>query len=237
MAPDEERNTQAAQPDLRSFGRRRARKLTARQQNLIDDLLPSIELDIAQTLPNDLGELFDPPTDRIWMEIGFGGGEHLIWQAQHNRNVGFIGCEPFIDGVAKVLDAVDAEQLRNVRLFAEDARLILRELPEASLDRVFVLFPDPWPKKRHHKRRLINPATLDLLARALKSGAELRLATDIADYAAGMIIAMHHHPAFAWMARGPADWRARPSDWPQTRYEQKALREGRRCYFLRFLRC
>ncbi|MGI9422275.1 MAG: tRNA (guanosine(46)-N7)-methyltransferase TrmB [Hyphomicrobiaceae bacterium] len=223
-------------PDLRSYGRRRTRKLTARQQCLIDEVLPRFELDISGPPPTRLGTLSDPPYERIWLEIGFGGGEHIIWQARENSEVCLIGCEPFIDGTVKVLDAIDTHGITNLRLFADDARLVLRWLPAESLDRVFVLFPDPWPKKRHHKRRLINPTTINLLARALKPGAELRVATDIADYARTILVAMHGHAAFRWTARRPEDWRVRPQDWPPTRYEQKAIRERRRCYFLRFER-
>jgi tRNA (guanine-N7-)-methyltransferase len=180
--------------------------------------------------------VFAPAVNQIWLEIGFGGGEHLIWQAAHNRDVGLIGCEPFEDGVVKVLDAIDTENLANIRIHADDGRPLLRLLPEASVDRVFVLFPDPWPKKRHHKRRLVSSETVTELARLLRSGGELRIATDIGEYASAILQVVLGHAGFCWTAMGPDDWRNRPTDWPPTRYETKALREGRRCYYFGFRR-
>ena len=150
--------------------------------------------------------------------------------------MGLIGCEPFVDGVIKALSAIEAERLANVRLHADDARDVLRWLPPASIGRVFVLFPDPWPKRRHAKRRLLARPLLDELARVMRPGAELRLATDIGDYARTSLAAIRAHPAFCWRVRGPADWRERGADWPETRYELKARREGRRCYYLRIVR-
>ena len=158
----------------------------------------------------------------VWLEIGFGGAEHLLWQARHNPEVGLIGCEVFEDGVVKALTGVAEHALANVRLSTDDARDLLRWLPPASLGRVFVLFPDPWPKKRHVKRRLVTRAVLDLLARVMTPRAELRIATDIGDYARTILLAARRHPALAWQAEGPRDWRERPADWPQTRYEAKA---------------
>ena len=180
--------------------------------------------------------------DDVWLEIGFGGGEHLIWQARHHgatlsSSVGLIACEPFVDGVIKALSVIEAEGLRNVRLHPDDARDVLGWLPPASLGRVFVLFPDPWPKKRHVKRRLFAKPLLDALARVMKPGAELRLATDIGDYARTSLLALRAHPQFRWPVRGPADWRERGSDWPETRYERKARADGRHCYYFRFVRC
>ncbi len=222
--------------DLRSFGRRRARRLTARQQHLFATIWPSTALSLAQPAPNDPCELFGGQVREVWLEIGFGGGEHLVWQARHNRDVGIIGCEPFVDGTAKVLDAIDSEALSNVRLYDDDARDVLRWLQPASVARAFVLFPDPWPKKRHNKRRLINAETCRLLARAMRARAQLRLATDIADYASAMLLAMRADDRFVWQADGPRDWRERSEDWPETRYERKARKEGRRCYYFRFAR-
>lgn len=221
--------------ELRSFGRRQGRKLSPRQARLLDGLLPRVAIDMTSPAPATGSALFnDAAIDDVWLEIGFGGAEHLIWQAENNPRVGLIGCEPFEDGVVKALAAIDDKQLGNVRLHADDARPLLRWLPEASIGRAFVLFPDPWPKKRHAKRRLVAPALLGLLARVLKPGAELRIATDIGDYARTMLIAFAAEPRFSWLAEGPGDWRTRPADWPQTRYEAKAAREGRRSYYLRF---
>ena len=151
-------------------------------------------------------------------------------------HVDLIGCEPFVEGVVKVLSAIEEHALGNIRVHDSDAREVLRALPPACLDRAFVLFPDPWPKKRHVKRRLVNVETLGLLARALRPGGELRLGTDIGDYARTMLIALAAVPELHWTAQSPDDWRRRPADWPQTRYEAKALREGRRCAFLRMVR-
>lgn len=251
--------------ELRSFGRRRGRKPSDRQAALKRDLLPRVALDLSLSpLGEGQGEgaVFNfeehadfpsplegvPPSvaapqlplegegKPLWLEIGFGGGEHLVWQAEHNPNVILIGCEPFEDGVVKVLTALDDRRLANIRLHMGDARDVLRWLPEASIDRAFILFPDPWPKRKHRKRRLVNVATLGLLARIMKPGAELRIGTDIGDYARTILEAFRHEPRFKWLADGPSDWRIRPADWPETRYEAKAEREGRVRYYFRFSR-
>ncbi len=212
--------------DLRSYGRRRGRKFSPRQQQLWDEVLPRFRAD-----PSRLTTACD-----TWLEIGFGGGEHLIWQATHNATVEIIGCEPFEDGVVKVLDAIETGPLKNIRLHPDDARDLIRKLPDASIARAFVLFPDPWPKKRHVKRRLVGTGLLRDLARVMKPGAELRIGTDIADYARTMLMAFQGEPAFHFTALRPADWQIRPEDWPQTRYEDKAVREGRRSVYLLFRR-
>jgi tRNA (guanine-N7-)-methyltransferase len=222
--------------ELRSFGRRRGRKPSPRQSQLFSELLPRLTFDLAEPAPRSLEGLFVGAVSDVWLEIGFGGSEHLIWQARNHSNAGLIGCEPFEDGVVKALTAIDEGGLGNVRLWADDVRPLLRWLPEASISRVFMLFPDPWPKKRHNKRRLFSSDLLGLLARVMKPGAELRLATDIGDYARTALMAVSQVPAFRWTAEGPQDWRVRLDDWPATRYEAKAGREGRRCYFFRFSR-
>jgi tRNA (guanine-N7-)-methyltransferase len=214
--------------ELRSFGRRRGRVLSGRQKQLWDDVLPRVAV--------DLKSRFSASGSETWLEIGFGGGEHLVWQAEQNPGVGLIGCEPFEDGVVKVLTAIEERPLSNIRLHADDARDVLRWLPQASISRAFVLFPDPWPKRKHLKRRLVNVHLLELLARVIKPGGELRLGTDIADYARTMLMATSQVPAFHWTARSPDDWRIRPADWLQTRYEQKAVREGRVSSYLMFER-
>ncbi len=224
--------------ELRSFGRRRGRKLSPRQQALVDELLPVLAASLDAPAPSPLTSLFAQPVGEVWLEIGFGGGEHLLWQARQHPHVGMIGCEPFLDGIVKVLTAVDdaGGGLGNVRLHPDDARPLLRWLPDGSISRAFILFPDPWPKARHKKRRLVSEVTLRELARVMAPGAELRLGTDIADYARHMLIAIAGEGSFSWTATGPGDWRQRPDDWPQTRYEAKAVREGRRCSYLRFVR-
>jgi tRNA (guanine-N7-)-methyltransferase len=225
-----------ATPDQRSFGRKRGRRLSARQQALLDEVLPRLTLDLADACPPDSGRLFHVPAAALWLEIGFGGAEHLLWQAHHNPQVGHIGCEVFEDGVVKALAGVEEQALANVRISTQDARDLLRWLPASSLGRVFILFPDPWPKKRHLKRRLVSRQFLELLTRVMAAGAELRIATDVGDYARSILLAAQAHPALAWQADGPNDWRERPQDWPQTRYEAKARAQGRRCYFFRFFK-
>ncbi len=222
--------------ELRSFGRRHGRKVSPRQQLLLEEVLPGLALDLTKAPPDPLTGMFGAPVGEVWLEIGFGGAEHLIWQAAHNPAVGLIGCEPFEDGVVKALTAITERQLTNVRLHADDARDVLRWLPPGSISRAFVLFPDPWPKRRHVKRRLVSTATLDLLAHVLKPGAELRIASDIGDYLRTILIAFQARTDFRWTAACASDWRERGADWPQTRYEAKALREGRKGYFLRFIR-
>jgi tRNA (guanine-N7-)-methyltransferase len=222
--------------DLRSFGRRRGRKPSARQAALLANLYPQRALPLADPPPVPLAELFAPPVTEVWLEIGFGGGEHLVWQATHNPRVGLIGCEPFQDGVVKVLSAIESAGIRNIHLHADDARPVLRWLPAAALGRAFILFPDPWPKKRHHKRRLITVGTLGELARAMRLGAELRIATDIGEFATAILRTIRQQGSFRWIAGGPSDWRERTADWPPTRYEQKAIDAGRTCYYFRFQR-
>jgi len=221
-------------PELRSFGRRRGRKLSTHQSLLLEEGLPRVVLDLSGACPTPAAGLFAPPCSQLWLEIGFGGAEHLVWQAMHNPSIGFIGCEVFEDGIVKALTGIEKHRLNNVRLATEDARDVLRWLPENSLLRVFILFPDPWPKKRHVKRRLVSGRLFPLLLRAMAPEGELRISTDIGDYARTMLLAAREFPGLAWQASGPDDWRMRGPDWPATRYEEKALAEGRRCYYFRF---
>lgn len=222
--------------ELRSFGRRRGRKPSARQEALLHDVLPGVALDTRAAAPPDVCPLFSQAVTDVWLEIGFGGGEHLVWQAIQNPTVGVIGCEPFQDGMVKVLDAIDSGAYGNIRLVADDARPLLRWLPPGSVSRVFILFPDPWPKVRHRKRRLVNAHLLAILARVMPAGAELRVASDVGDYARTILQAVRQQGAFQWSAASACDWRERGSDWPPTRYEARALAAGRRCYYLRFRR-
>ncbi len=222
--------------ELRSYGRRRGRALSARQKALWQQVLPRVALPRDAAALHDPAALFSPPVHEVWLEIGFGGGEHLLWQAARNPQIGIIGCEPFEDGVVKLLSAIDRDRQNNIRVHADDARPMLRMLPEAGVSRVFVLFPDPWPKKRHQKRRLLSTETVGELARILRPGGELRIATDIGEYARAILHAVMADGSFRWPAQGAEDWRLRPPDWPQTRYEAKAVRAGRKCYFFRFQR-
>ena len=201
---------------LRSFGRIKGRPVKPRQAALFDTLLPRLRVDLADPLADAAGR-------DVWLEIGFGGGEHLAAQAARNPDILLIGAEPFQNGVASALRHLDEQALTNVRLHAGDARDLLSRLPDASLARVFILFPDPWPKLRHHKRRLIQPETVAEFARTLRPGGHLRFATDWRDYAAWTLERLRSSPAFRWTARRADDWRLAPADHVPTRYEAKRL--------------
>lgn len=199
-------------------------------------MLPQLAIALPEQGLLDPAALFPQPPPPVWLEIGFGGGEHLAAQAEAGPDIGFIGCEVYENGVARLLGEIAGRGLGNVRILADDARLLLDCLKPASIGRIFILFPDPWPKQRHRKRRLVAPATLDRLAAIMRPGAELRLATDDPDYLVSMLELLTDHPDFVWLARRPADWRERPPDWPPTRYEEKARAAGRPSVFLRFVR-
>jgi len=218
------------------YGRRKGHRLRVRQAELFDTLLPRLAVDLTAAPPADLAALFPVGVESIRLEIGFGGGEHLIAQAEAHPGVGFIGCEPFVNGMAKVLAAIDALKLHNIRLHHGDATLLLAWLPPASLDRVELIYPDPWPKRRHWKRRFVQDASIAALARVLKPGAEFRFATDWADYAAWSLERLIRSPAFAWTAERADDWRRPWPDFSGTRYEAKALREARAPCYLTFRR-
>jgi len=218
----------------RFYGRRHGRPLRQNARTLIDSLLPRIA--IAPPQPGarlDPAALFPEPVREVWLEIGFGGGEHLAAQAAAHRDVGMIGCEVFVNGIAALLAHVQRERLDNVRVFPDDARLLFPALPDACFARVFVLFPDPWPKKRHIARRFVGPENLPELARLMTDGAELRIATDEPVYQEW---ALEQMAASRDFADATTDRHARPADWPPTRYEAKALREGRKPIYLRYIR-
>ena len=204
--------TQPPHGPLRSFGRIKARPIKPRQAALLDTLLPKIAFDPAEPL---IGE--------AWLEIGFGGGEHLAEQAARHPEVRLIGAEPFLNGVASALRHIDERGLTNVRLHQGDAREVLQQLPDASLTRIFILFPDPWPKARHHKRRLVQPDTVAEFARVLRPGGSLRFATDVADYANRALATFLGSPHLRWTAERADDWRVPPADHVTTRYETKRL--------------
>jgi tRNA (guanine-N7-)-methyltransferase len=218
------------------YGRRKGHRLRPGRQRLLDELLPKLQVQLPEGGRIDPASLFAYRPRKIWLEIGFGGGEHLAAQAAAHRDVGLIGCEPFIGGVARLLSLIEAQGLANIRLFTDDARLLLQALPDACLERVFVLFPDPWPKIRHHKRRIVNPQTAAEFVRLLRPGGEVRLATDDMGYARAMLLALRARPELQWQARRPVDWCERSADWPSTRYENKALAAGQACIYLRFVR-
>jgi tRNA (guanine-N7-)-methyltransferase len=218
------------------YGRRKGHRLRPGRRRLLEELLPRVLVRPRESGSIDPALLFAEPRAGLWLEIGFGGGEHLVAQAAARPEVGLIGCEPYVSGVARALSLIQERGLGNIRLFMDDARLLMAALPDACLERIFVLFPDPWPKTRHHKRRIVNPQTAAEFARLLRPGGELRLATDDMSYVRAMLLVLRARPELAWPARGPADWRSRPADWPPTRYEEKALAAGRACVYLRFLR-
>ncbi|WP_417832060.1 tRNA (guanosine(46)-N7)-methyltransferase TrmB [Terasakiella sp.] len=223
---------------LRTFGRRQGYKLKPRQQELVDTLLPSLRLSAPQDGHQiDPNTVFQKPVKQVWFEIGFGGGEHAAAQIANNPDVGMIACEPFMNGVASLLVHIDNQNLQErVRILDDDARSLLDSLPDSSLDRMFLLFPDPWRKKRHAKRRFIGHENLELVARVLKSGGEFRVASDHMPYIDWTLEHLSNHSDFEWICDGPQDWRIRPNDWPPTRYEQKALKQGKPCIYLRFRR-
>jgi tRNA (guanine-N7-)-methyltransferase len=194
---------------------------------LLETLLPQLALDLKAPSPPDLHLLFPARVESIQLEIGFGGGEHLTAQALAHPHAGFIGCEPFLNGMAKMLAAIEANQLRNVRLHFGDAIELLRWLPQNSLARIDILYPDPWPKRRHWKRRIIQDENLVLLARGLNAGAAVHFATDIADYAAWTLERFLRAPEFVWTAQRADDWRQPWPGYVMTRYEAKARRAGR----------
>lgn len=190
---------------------------------MVDNLLPHLRVPEDTAALKAPGTLFVPPAKALWLEIGFGGGEHVAAQAKAHPEVGYFASEVFVEGLAKCLTAIEEEGLTNVRLWDEDARDLMALLPDGCLDRVFILFPDPWPKKKHHKRRLIQPDFLDELARLMKSGALLRFATDVRSYADEALEKILRHDAFDWLAEKADDWRLPPADHVRTRYEAKNL--------------
>lgn len=211
---------------LSSFGRNRGRALRPYQQGLVDNLLPTLAVDVANPREG---------LSKLAIEIGFGGGEHLLAQAAHHPDTMFIGCEPFINGVAKCLVGIDGQKLTNIRLFTNDARQLLEQLPAESMDAAFILFPDPWPKARHNKRRLVNAETLSMLARLHKKGGRLLVATDHIDYSVWIEEVLRAHPDYRWVNDGmPRN--DPPSDWTETKYQRKTSAEGRPPQFFECVR-
>ena len=224
-------STGANAPQRRLYGRRRGRPLRVGQRALFETLLPQLRLTLPESGPAlDPRSLFDKTIREVWLEIGFGAGEHLAFHAAANPDCGLIGSEVFEPGIAHLLTEVKERQLANVRLFIDDARLVIAALAPQSLGRAFILHPDPWPKERHKKRRIVSRETLDHLAVALRDGAELRIATDDPDYGEWIAERVAAHPDFVPLPTEP-----RPADWPPTRYELKAKSQGRaaRLFLLR----
>jgi len=218
------------------FGRRKGRPLRSHQSHLLGMLLPRLAVDLTAPSPSHLGALFSPPVDVVCLEVGFGGGEHLLAQAEAEPDVGFIGCEAFVNGMAKALAGIEARGIANVRLHFGDAMELLQWLPDGSMARVDLLYPDPWPKRRHWKRRFVQDASVATLARILRIGGAFRFTTDIPDYAAWTLARMLRSPHFVWTAERADDWRKPWPGYAGTRYEKKALREGRTPCYLVFRR-
>lgn len=206
---------------LRSFGRTGGRPLSVRQKELMAGKMEAFRVPEG-TAPLDLQAIF-PGKKALWLEIGFGGAEHMITQAGRHPDIGIIGCEPFLEGVAKALAGIEDDNLQNVRIWPDDARLLIDRLPDQSLDRVFILFPDPWPKRRQQKRRLLQPAFLSSLHPKMKPGSTLRFATDVKSYADEALLTILSDGRFEWQARAAAGWRQAPADHVRTRYESKKL--------------
>ncbi|MFM9890632.1 MAG: tRNA (guanosine(46)-N7)-methyltransferase TrmB [Rickettsiales bacterium] len=248
-------------PFLSSFGRNRGRSLSAYQQGLVDNLLPQLAVSFhsplegesksaqrdsvggnaAPTPPHQNAEgAFWLPLEggasSISLEIGFGGGEHLLAQAAHRPDTLFIGCEPFINGVAKCLAGIEQQKLGNIRLHPRDARELILALPDACVNEIFILFPDPWPKLRHQKRRLVNAETLAMLHRIHKPGGRLLIATDHVDYSEWILERLLISPHYRWTAECAADFETPPPDWTQTKYQRKTTAEGREPVFMECVR-
>jgi len=226
-------DTPARQPRA-FFGRRKGHKLRPRQARLFETLLPRLKIDLARPAPTELSALFALPVTEVRLEIGFGAGEGLIAQAKENPQIGFIGIEPFVNGMAKALAAIEANGLQNVRLHFDDATSLIAWLPDSSLTCIDLIHPDPWPKRRHWKRRFVQDETIALMARILRQGGEFRFVTDIADYAAWTLQRLTRSRDFAWSAQCADDWR---NPWPgftATRYHARAARERRTSCFLLF---
>ena len=218
------------------YGRRHGKTLRPVQAGAVERLLPELKLDLNAPAPSDPKSLFSVPVENVRLEIGFGGGEHLHHEAGRFPKTGFIGVEPFVNGMAKFLAQLEAEERTNIRIYNDDATRILDWLPDASLGGIDLFYPDPWTKKRHWKRRFVSPVNLDRFARVLKSGGVFRFAWDIDTYVNWTLLACRTHGAFEWQARSAEDWRNAYEAWPGTRYEAKAIREGRQPAYLTFER-
>ncbi len=221
------------------YGRRHGKSLRGSQKGYLENDLTALRVhnvswaENPSRKPLNLKAVFGDNRP-VWLEIGFGGGEHMVHQAALNPDVGIIGCEPYINGVAMLLGKMRIQNVTNLRIHDGDARDMMDVLPKASIDKVFLLYPDPWPKARHHRRRFVNPEFLDPLAAVMRPGAELRVATDIEDYVRQTLEQLGDHDGFEHLGSPPQNisW----PDWTSTRYEKKALREGRTPHYLTFRR-
>jgi len=218
---------------FRTFGRAKGKPLSPAQRALMDKAFPKVDFGpVVKAGENPIANI----NGDVWFEVGFGGAEHLIWQAERNPDVTILGVEPFLNGVAKAVRGIVDRDLKNILLHRGDARDVLRLLPDNSLERVFVLFPDPWHKARHNKRRIINEAFIEELHRLIKPGGTFRFGSDIPHYVDWTLTRLKRHGGFDWPVSKQEQWRVRPNDWPSTRYLEKAIREGRSGHFFEFRR-
>ena len=218
---------------FRTFGRAKGKPLSPAQTALMETEFPKVDFgSVVKSGKNPIEGL----SGKIWLEIGFGGAEHLLWQAEQNSQITILGIEPFLNGVAKAVRGIVDKNLRNIRLHRGDARDVLKLLPDNGLDCVFVLFPDPWHKTRHNKRRIINENFINDLHRVIKPGGTFRFGSDIIHYVDWTLTRLKRHGGFDWPATSQDQWRMRPDDWPSTRYLEKAIREGRSGHFFEFVR-
>ncbi len=216
------------------FGRRKGKPLRERQAEALESLLPELRLDLQKQAPADIKQIFPIAVDKVRLEIGFGGGEHLLHRAQEEPTTGFIGVEPFVNSMAKLLSRVDELRLRNIRVYNDDATEVLDWLPSESIDQIDLLYPDPWPKRKHWKRRFVSQVNLKRFHRVLKPGGLFCFASDIDTYVNWTLIHCRDHGGFEWQAHQSSDWLTPFPGWPGTRYENKARREGRSSAFLTF---
>ena len=223
-------------PHDKFFGRRKGKTLKKASQDRFDSVLPRISITLDEHTSLDPNTLFNHDVNALWFEVGFGGGEHMAWQAINHKNISIIGCEPYINGTAKLLRDIENNNIENIRVYPDDARHIMDKMNDASIDKAFALFGDPWRKYRHRYRRFISPDNLDRFARILKDNAILRVATDHPIYLQWILRWAPVHPDFEWLDEGPQDWAIRKDDWPETRYERKAVKEGRKSSYLTFKR-
>jgi tRNA (guanine-N7-)-methyltransferase len=235
VTPPEQDAPRRARRDAGLYGRRKGKTLRPRQAALVETLLPRLQLDLSRPIAAPF-DLFARRPDDLWLEIGFGGGERLAADALNYPPRGFFGCEPFVNGVAKLLVEIERFGLENIRIHPGDAGELIDRLPDQCLSGVYLLYPDPWPKRRHKERRFVSDAMLARLARVMRPGAELRFATDIDDYAAWTLARVLRSPDFVWPALSVDDWTTPWEGWIQTRYEAKALRDGRSAAYLTFIR-
>jgi len=239
--------SQSSSAEPKFYGRRKGKTLRNRRLNAFEDVLPEIEIHLPSSSLSPLRgtegdegvsvpptSFFPPSVKEVWMEIGFGDGKHLLHQALNNPDIGFIGCEPFINGIAALCADIKDNNVKNIRIWPDDARLLMSRINGASIGKLFLLNSDPWPKKKHAKRRFVQQETLDEIHRLLKQNALFRMSSDHPVLAAWQLEKAYFHGGFAWQAECAADWLSRPADLPETRYQQKGATQGRPTVFLDF---